>query len=37
MVPAWPKKESEKEGSALEDPRNEAGGNPDKEGVASKG
>jgi predicted nucleic acid-binding Zn-ribbon protein len=37
MVPAWPKKESEKEGSALEKPRTEVGGDPDKAGVASKG
>jgi hypothetical protein len=37
MVPAWLKKESEKEGSALEEPRTEAGEDPDKEGVASEG
>jgi hypothetical protein len=37
MVPAWPKKESEKEGLALEEPRTEAGRDPDKAGVASEG
>jgi hypothetical protein len=31
------KKESKKEGSALEEPRTEAGGDPDKAGVASEG
>jgi hypothetical protein len=35
MVPAWPKKESEKEGSTLEESRTEAGRDPDKAGVAS--
>jgi hypothetical protein len=37
MVPAWFEKESEEEGSTLEEPRIEAGGDPDKAGVASKG
>jgi hypothetical protein len=37
MVPAWPKKKSEKEGSTLEEPRIEAGRDPDKTGVASEG
>jgi hypothetical protein len=37
MVPAWFKKESKKEGSALEEPRTEVGGDPDETGVASKG
>jgi hypothetical protein len=36
-MPAWFKKESKKEGSALEKPRTEAGGDPDDTGVASKG
>jgi hypothetical protein len=35
MVPAWPKKESEKEVSTLEEPRTEAGRDPNKTGVAS--
>jgi hypothetical protein len=37
MVPAWFEKESEKEGSALEEPRIEAGGDPEETDVASKG
>jgi hypothetical protein len=37
MVPTWLKEESEKEGSMLEEPRTEAGRDPDKTGVASKG
>jgi hypothetical protein len=37
MVPAWPKDKSEEMGSALEEPRTEAGWDPNKAGVASKG
>jgi hypothetical protein len=37
MVPAGFKKESKKEGSALEELRTEAGGDPDETGVASEG
>jgi hypothetical protein len=37
MVLAWPKKESEKEGSTLEELRTEARRDPNKAGVASKG
>jgi hypothetical protein len=37
MVLAWFKKESKKEGSTLEEPRTEAGRDPDKTGVASEG
>jgi hypothetical protein len=37
MVPAWFKKESKKEGSALEEPQTEAGRDLDETGVASKG
>jgi hypothetical protein len=37
VVPAWFKKESEKEGSVLEEPRIEAGRDPEETGVAPKG
>jgi hypothetical protein len=37
MVPAWFKKESKKEGSALEELRAEAGGDLDETSVAPKG
>jgi hypothetical protein len=37
MVPDWFKKESKKEGSALEELRTETGRDPDETGVASKG
>jgi hypothetical protein len=37
MVLACPKKESEKEGSTLEEPQTEADRDPDKTGVASEG
>jgi hypothetical protein len=36
-MPAWSKKESKKEGSTLEEPRTEAGGDPDETGLVSKG
>jgi hypothetical protein len=37
MVPVWFKEEPKKEGSMLEEPRTEAGRDPDEAGVASKG
>jgi hypothetical protein len=37
MVPAWFEKESEKEGSALEEPRIEAGEDPEETSLAPKG
>jgi hypothetical protein len=37
MVPAQPKEESEETVSTLEEPRTEAGWDPNKAGVASKG
>jgi hypothetical protein len=37
MVPAWFEKESEEEGSTLEDPRVEAGEDPEETSLVLKG
>jgi hypothetical protein len=37
VVPAWLEEKPKEKGSALEEPRVEAGGNQEKAGVASKG